>query len=60
MDDERRLEDGKLVLFTRNGIWQARIPIGKRRYLWRSLNTSNAANAERAARKLFYQTEQEL
>lgn len=60
MDNERRLEDGKLVLFTRNGIWQARIPIGKRRYLWKSLNTSNAANAERAARKLFYQTERKL
>jgi hypothetical protein len=60
MDNERRLEDGKLVLFTRNGILQVRIPIGRRRYLWKSLNTSNAANAERAARKLFYQTEQKL
>ena len=33
MDNERPLEDGKLVLFTRDGIWQARIPIGGRRYL---------------------------
>jgi hypothetical protein len=28
MDDERRVEGGKLLLFTRNGIWQARIVIG--------------------------------
>jgi hypothetical protein len=31
MVDERRLEGGKLVLSTRNGIWQVRI--GDRRYL---------------------------
>jgi hypothetical protein len=33
MDDKRVLEDGKLVLFRRNGLWQARIPVGSGRYL---------------------------
>lgn len=56
MDNERRLEGGKLLLFTRNGIWQARIAIGDRRYLWKSLKTSNETDAERAAVKLFHIT----
>lgn len=54
MDDGRRFESGKLVLFTRNGIWQARIAIGNRRYLWESLKTSNEADAKRAGNKLLH------
>ena len=57
MEDELRLEAGKLVLFRRNGLWQARIAIGKRRYLWKSLKTSNSAEAKRAGLKLFHQVE---
>ena len=60
MDDPLRLEAGKLLLFKRNGLWQARISIGNRKYLWKSLKTSNAAEAKRAARKLFHQTEYKL
>lgn len=33
MDDEVRLEGGKLVLFRRNGLWQARIAVGKASFL---------------------------
>ncbi len=54
MDNERQFEGGKLVLFTRSGIWQARIAIGGRRYLWRTLKTSNEGEAKRAAFKLFH------
>jgi len=60
MDDKRVLEDGKLVLFRRNGLWQARVPVGSGRYLWRSLKTSDEAKAATLGRKLFYQTEAKL
>lgn len=60
MDDQRVLEDGKLVLFRRNGIWQARVAVGVNRYLYRSLRTSDEAKAIPAGRKLFYQTEVKL
>ena len=60
MDNERRLESGKLLLFTRGGIWQARISIGELRYLWKSLETSNETDAERAAVKLFHITVHKL
>jgi hypothetical protein len=42
-----RLEDGRLVLFPRNGIWQARIHLGGGRYVWRSLRTTDRAEALR-------------
>jgi len=60
MDDKRVLEDGKLVLFRRNGLWQARIPVGSGRYIWRSLKTSDEAKAAALGRKLFYQTDAKL
>lgn len=60
MDNEIKLEGGKLLLFTRSGIWQARIYLGKGRYLWRSLGTANEADARRAGLKLFHQTEFKL
>ena len=60
MDDPLRLEAGKLVLFKRNGLWQARILVGPNRYLWKSLKTSNTAEAKRWALKLFHQTEYKL
>ncbi len=60
MDDELRLEAGKLVLFRREGLWQARIAVGNRKYLWRSLKTSNTAEAKRLGLKLFHQTEYKL
>jgi integrase len=60
MDAEIRLEEGKLLLFRRNGLWQARIYTGARRYLWRSLKTANEAEARKAGIRLFYQTETKL
>ena len=54
MDDEVRLEGGKLLLFWRNGLWQARIAVGNRKYLWKSLKTSNEAEAKKAGLKLFH------
>ncbi len=60
MDDELRLEAGKLVLFRRNGLWQARVAVGNRKYLWKSLKTSNTAEAKRLGLKLFHQTEYKL
>jgi len=60
MDDELRLEAGKLVLFRRSGLWQARIALGNRKYLWKSLKTSNTTEAKRLGLKLFHQTEYKL
>ena len=57
MDDEVRLEGGKLLLFWRNGLWQAHIAVGNRKYLWKSLKTSNEAEAKKAGLKLFHQIE---
>lgn len=60
MDEGIKLEGGKLTLFRRNGLWQARIYVGDRRYLWRSLKTANQKDAEKAAIRLFHQTEYKL
>ncbi|MDB5243903.1 MAG: hypothetical protein JWP57_4529 [Spirosoma sp.] len=60
MDNGIKLEGGKLLLFQRNGIWQARVYLGKGRYLWRSLDTSSEADARRAGLRLFHQTEFKL
>lgn len=53
-------EDGKLHLFTRGTKWYARIYLGNRQYLTRSLKTRNQVDAERAGRKLFYRTEEKI
>lgn len=60
MDDEIKLEGGKVTLFRRSGIWQARIYLGERRYLWRSLKTSKQSDARRDGLKLLHQTEFKL
>ena len=60
MDVQRVLEDGKQVLYRRNGIWQARIRGSVNRYIYRSLRASDEAKATPAGRKLFYQTEVKL
>ena len=41
MDDPIRKHDGQVLLFRRNGIYQARIHLGKGKYLPRSLKTAN-------------------
>ena len=60
MDDKRELIGGKLVIFRRNGLWQARVPLHEGRYLWRSLKTADEAAATQAATRLYYQTETKL
>ncbi len=53
MDVQRVLEDGKPVLYRRNGIWQARIRVSVNRYIYRSLRASDEAKATPGGRKLF-------
>jgi integrase len=60
MDDVVRTHDGKLVLYRRNGIWQARIHLGGNDYLPRSLKTSNPEEAKRLGEELWHDTRYEL
>jgi integrase len=57
MDGARYLEDGRLTIFKRSGIFYARIRLTRKRYLWRSLKTTDEANAIRAGRRLLFQLE---
>jgi integrase len=57
MDGARCLEDGRLTLFKRSGTFYARIRISPGKYAWRSLKTSDEANAIRAGRRLLFQME---
>ena len=52
-----RLEDDRICVFERNGIYQTRIRTSANRYLWRSLKTRNQAQAISAARRLFHSIE---
>ena len=52
MDDPIRKHDGKVLLYRRNGLYQARIHLGKNDYIHRSLKTANAAEAGRLAEDL--------
>jgi site-specific recombinase XerD len=49
------LEDGNVLLFSRNGIYQARIYKGDRKYLYRTLKTRDVNEARRLARKLYFE-----
>jgi len=51
------LEDGKVLLYTRNGIFQARVYRGDRRYISRTLKTVKLEEARRLARRFFYEIE---
>ena len=51
------LEDGKVLLYTRNGIFQARVYRGDRHYISRSLKTRKLEDARRLARRFFYEIE---
>lgn len=51
------LEDGNVLLFCRNGIYQARVYKGDRKYLYRSLKTRDVNEARRFARKFYYEIE---
>jgi integrase len=61
MECARYLEDGRLTIFKRSGVFYARIrssPSGK--YIWRSLKTTDEQTAIRAGRKLLYNLEQRV
>jgi integrase len=57
MDGARYLEDGRLTVFKRSGIFYARFRLTRKGYLWRSLKTTDEANAIRAGRRLLFQLE---
>lgn len=54
------LQDGKLYIYPRNGIYQARVYKGDRRYVYRSLKTRSIAKARESAIKFFYEVEFKL
>ena len=49
------LQDGKLLLFQRNKIYQARIYVGDRRYIFKSLKTKDIEQARSEGTRLFYE-----
>jgi hypothetical protein len=57
MDGARYLEDGRLTIFKRDGVFYARIRLSPGKYTWRSLKTIDEATAVRAGRKLLFQME---
>src|SRR6266403_833132 len=59
MEGARYLEDGRLTIFKRSGVFYARIrTTASGRYIWRSLKTTNEQTAIRAGRRLLFQIEQ--
>jgi hypothetical protein len=52
-----RLENDRICVFERNGVYQARIRTEANHYLWRSLKTRNQTQAISAARKLYHSIE---
>jgi integrase len=58
MDGARYLEDGKLTIFKRSGVYYARIRLPSHKYTWRSLKTSDEAKAIGLGRRLLFQMEQ--
>lgn len=59
LDNEHKeqLEDGKVLLFSRNGIYQARVYKGDRQYLYRSLKTRKLDTARKLALKFLHEVE---
>ncbi len=51
------LEDGKVLLQTRNGIFQARVYRGDRRYVYKSLKTRKLDEARKLALRFLHETE---
>jgi integrase len=61
MDAARYLEDGKLTIFKRSGVYYARLRISPgKKYLWRSLKTMDEQTAIRLGRRLLFQMEQRV
>src|ERR1700704_1242296 len=61
MDGARYLEDGRLTIFRRAGVYYARIRLSASgRYIWRSLKTTDEQTAIRAGRRLLFHLEQRV
>jgi integrase len=58
MDDARYLLDGKLVVFKRTHHYYARIRLGPKSYIWRTLKTADEKTAIEAGQRLYFQMEQ--
>ena len=59
MEGARYLEDGRLVIFKRSGIYYARLrTLGSAKYLWRSLKTTDEQTAIQLGRRLLFELEQ--
>ena len=54
---KEELEDGKVLLFSRNGIFQARFYKGDRQYIFKSLKTRKVEEARKLAVKYLYEME---
>jgi hypothetical protein len=57
VEHKEELEDGKVLLFSRNGIFQARFYKGERSYIYKSLKTRKLDEARKLATKFYYETE---
>jgi len=61
MEGTRYLEDGRLTIFKRSGVFYARIrTTAPGRYIWRSLKTTNEQTAIQFGRRLLFQIEQRV
>lgn len=58
MEGARYLEDGRLTIFRRSGVFHARIRISPGKYISRSLKTRDVEKAVSTGRKLLFQIEQ--
>ena len=52
-----KLKDGKVLLTTRNGIFQVRLYAGNRRYIYKSLKTRDLEEARERAVRAYYELE---
>ena len=50
-------DDGALLLFMRKGVFQARIYLGERKYIFKSLKTRDYDTALRLAKKMLFEIE---
>jgi hypothetical protein len=59
LDSEQKelLENGKLLLYTRNGIYYARVYVGNRKYIHRTLKTSKVGEARKLALRYLHEIE---
>jgi len=60
ISDVTKIYDGKLVLYRRNNIWQARVHIGGGKYLHKSLRTRVPDHARREGEEFWHNTRYEL